>query len=332
MPVNTARREGDQGGAAHRGAQRSPNVAGTTRFTDLGAVDVWDSLFRWRDGDALRDRTIDCTWRRVAGAVAGEGRAQAPWAQRYMDAFARWQLLPDERLLRRAGTTLPRLPLDGCRATVNAAAFVRTTASGRPQFDHVRFEQAAALAVRFVDDALLHASPHEPRRVPPRVGMLGVGDVLQACGIAYDSDAARRMAADIAASLASGCLEENLRLGRERGVWSCCRTQSGTALLHPCGGTDNTAASASLLRHPRITAIDRQPLLARLANGASDALLPPPDASGAPHDACTPLAHRHDTCTDALCRLHAAVQPFIDAPIDHRAGPAPSCPEIPPCT
>lgn len=293
-------------------------MAGTTRFTDLAAVDVWDSVFRWREGDTLRDRTIDCTWRRVADTVAGEGRAQAPWAQRYMDAFARWQLLPDERLLRRAGTTLPRMPLDGCRATVNAAAFVRTSATGRAQFDHARFEQTAALAVRFVDDALLHASPHEPRRVPPRVGMLGVGDVLQACGLAYDSDDARRMAADIAASLASGCLEENLRLGRERGAWSCCRTTPGVALLHPCGGAGNDSTPHGILRHPRITAIDCQPLLARFANGASDALFPARDTDDTPQDPATPNPrHGGIAALAALARLRAAVQPFIDAPIDH---------------
>lgn len=303
-----------------------PGLAGTTRFTDRAAVDVWDSVFRWRDGDVLRDRTIDCTWTRVARSVAGEGRAQAVWAQRYMDAFARWQLLPDTRLLRRAGTTLPQLPLDGCRATLNAAAFVVTSAAGQLQFDHARFEQAAALAVRFVDDALLHASPAEPRRVPPRIGMLGVGDALQACGFAYDSDAARCMAAHIAASLAAGCLAENRRLGRERGAWSCCRTQPGVALLHACGATDD-GAPRSTLRHPRITAIERQPLLARFANGASDALLPARVADTAPHDPSVPDM-QHDIA--ALRRMHAAVQPFIDAPIDDWPASAPACDGIPP--
>jgi ribonucleoside-diphosphate reductase alpha chain len=179
-------------------------------FTDMVAVRAWDTWFRWRDAVGLRDRTIDATWWRVARAIArAEGAHADAWSRRFYDAFSRWQLLPDEALVRTAGTTLPRSRDDVLRVSVNAHAF----ATGRADsLDGLA--EAGTLAVRILDDARkgLDAPPGEFH-----VCLLGVAQALSVLGLEYDSDAGRQAAAGMAAAVARG-----VRLGiDETGLANC---------------------------------------------------------------------------------------------------------------
>src|SRR5690349_3269996 len=94
-------------------------------FTDLAAVRAWDAWFRWRDARGLHDRTIEATWWRVArAAAAGEGAFSGAWERRYFDALTRWRLLPDERVLRGAGTgAVPEGDGAPWQACINVGAF-----------------------------------------------------------------------------------------------------------------------------------------------------------------------------------------------------------------
>ncbi len=67
---------------------------------------VWDSKYRWRDGDRPREAHVRDTWRRVALAVA---RAEAPprrayWARRFYRLLEGFRFLPGGRILAGAGT------------------------------------------------------------------------------------------------------------------------------------------------------------------------------------------------------------------------------------
>jgi ribonucleoside-diphosphate reductase alpha chain len=294
-----------------------------TRFTDPVAVDVWDACFRWRVGSELRDRTIDATWARVSSAVAAvEGAHAGTWARRYAEAFSDWRLLPDERLLRTAGTAVALERFDRPCATLNAGAFVRHPHSPQASFDHVCFAAIAALAVRLLDDA--HLAIDGPARTPPdlHVGMMGVADALAAMGLRYASGQAQQMAATIATSLAQGCLQGTVELARERGAREDQRQSRFEAW-------DQRGMPAALMddarrygmRHARLTAIEPQPRLALLANNISDALDPVCTHAG---DGFTPLtggapARAVGIATDRLLcaqiELRGAVQPWIDAPI-----------------
>jgi ribonucleotide reductase alpha subunit len=216
-------------------------------FTAVAAVEGWDACFRWRDAAGLRDRTIEATWWRVArAAAAAEGAQAEAWAIRYFEAFAQWRLLPDEALLRCAGTPVPLAVGEVIRASLDAAAFV----AGKPaRLDLDRIADTAALAVRLLDDALLALRPELRVRTGVRVGVLGLGDALHALGLAYDSDAARVVGCDLAAALTRGARRGALELMRER------------------GGDHAT-------RLARLTAVVPQACLALLANCASDALDP----------------------------------------------------------
>lgn len=290
-----------------------------TRFTDPRAVDLWDSRFRWRSGGRLRDRTIDATWQRVAQALAStEGDNGAYWRSRYAFAFGSWQVLPDPALLRHAGTDTPVPLLCEPRAVVNAGVFVTDPHTRQARFDHKRFGAAAALAVRMLDDAVMAYGPGGEQPLRFGIGLIGLGDALDRLGLAYASGRAPAVAQAIARSLAFGCLQGALQLAGERGSPADDGT-GGLAELWRYRGLPAalTDAVARQRRHRCLTRIEAQPELARLANGASEALDP----------ARTPQVKASGSeeweLHMAVRAIRAAVQPWIDAPV----GAAATCRE-----
>jgi ribonucleotide reductase alpha subunit len=280
-----------------------------TPFTAVAAVEGWDAWFRWRDADGLHDRTIESTWWRVARGVAAPQEAQADaWAQRFVEAFRSWRLLPDERLLRAAGTRSALVAGDALEATLNAGAFV----SPRTGLDLDRLADTAALAVRLLDDALLALAPAGIPRDRLGIGLLGVADALRRLGVPYADPRAAVLAAQLARALADGALRGAVELARERGgsVADPARVQAWIAR-----GTDPLLVEEAArhgVRFAQLTAIASQPRLACLANLASDAL----DPDAGPGEAGL----------EAQLLLRLGMQPWIDAPIRHplRASAAPS--------
>lgn len=282
-------------------------MATTTRFTDPVSVETWDACFRWREGDALRDVTIDDTWRRVATAVARPQRGNATWADRYVEAFSRWRLLPDERLLRCAGTGIAPETFDAPAAVLNVGAFVEAWIGAAPRFQRKAFMETAALAVRLLDDAL-RALPFLARNAGLRIGLVGFGDALVKLGVQYETCVAREFATVLATDLAEGCLRGAVALAEERGA-----DAPSPGLLSRLEAQGMPVALVDAVRrhgvrHVPLTRIEPHPLLARLANGASDALDP----------VATPLPGMPlpaPMSSDAERAIAAAMQPWIDAPI-----------------
>jgi ribonucleoside-diphosphate reductase alpha chain len=74
-------------------------------FSTLVAEQIWDTKYRYRDGDAIHDQTIEDTWRRVADAVAGvEEHYQENWAELFYRTLEGFRFLPGGRILAGAGT------------------------------------------------------------------------------------------------------------------------------------------------------------------------------------------------------------------------------------
>jgi ribonucleoside-diphosphate reductase alpha chain len=66
---------------------------------------IWDSKYRFRDGDVVHDETIDDTWRRIARTLAGvEKDSGSQWEQRFYDALRDFRFLPGGRIQAGAGT------------------------------------------------------------------------------------------------------------------------------------------------------------------------------------------------------------------------------------
>jgi ribonucleoside-diphosphate reductase alpha chain len=270
-----------------------------TVFTRPDAVEAWDALFRWRDGTKLHDTTVEDTWRRVARAVAlAEGAGAESWAETYATAFRKWRLLPDERLLRAAGTGRP-IALREPSMAVNAAAFVDASAFPAPRLLRAQLADCAALAVRFLDDALLASSSADgPDAV--RIGLIGTTNALESLGAARESSAASQLAREIGRALYEGCLRASVDLALERGA----RAHAGPPLLRrwrEAGVPEPLIVSAGRhgLRYRNLTALLPHPSLARLANGVRDGLdWGEDDARGAGRG-----------------QLRAAMQPYFDLPI-----------------
>jgi ribonucleoside-diphosphate reductase alpha chain len=246
-------------------------------FINPLAVEVWDTWFRWREFGQLRDLTIDATWDRVATALMGveSGIDRGPFKRRLMDAFASWQLLLDERVLETAGTPTLSWRNDDLVAVLNVARFVRAPCTQHASFDHVTFEDVAALAVRALDNAaLVHPTAARPAN-RLRIGVIGLGDAFALLGLPYDSAAARAQAAVIARALANGCLTESIGLARERGPSVQCGGEwHRRAGLRGISNVLIEDAAHQGLRYTRLTAITSQQRLAWFANHVSDALDP----------------------------------------------------------
>ena len=285
-----------------------------TRFTQTDAVEAWDAEFRWRAAGKLRDVTIDDTWWRVADhAASAEGIEAGLWSHRFVDAFARWRLLPEERILRSAGTDtaldVPAVPA----AVLNAAAFVVKTPGAGTYFDRDRFVATAALAVRFLDD-VAGAAGMQPPPSRLRIGLIGLADALKALELSYSLTDGRYQAAQFARALAEGCLRGSIDLAEERGpriAPETCRARIDCLRRRQMPDWLVERALRIGMYHESLTAIHSHPFLARLANGVADAIDPlAPDACDAGSADCG------QTYTTEL-EMRAEIQRWIDEPISY---------------
>ncbi len=66
---------------------------------------IWDTKYRYREGNVIHDRTIADTWRRIARALASvEPSTQSEWEKRFYDALEGFKFLPGGRIQAGAGT------------------------------------------------------------------------------------------------------------------------------------------------------------------------------------------------------------------------------------
>ena len=283
--------------------------ASPSPFANAQAVEAWDTWFRWRDDGQLRDVTLEDTWERLASALAGDASRRPGYKRRLIDAFAGWHLLLDERVSATAGTPAPQWNAHDLHAVLNAASFVRASGSRHRYFDLAHFEEVAALSVHALDDAAALAADGSSRSTPgASVGIIGVSNALALLGLAYDSDAGRAQAANIARAMAQGCLSGSIVLARDRGARARCDADwNARAQRRGYRSELIEAAKKHGLRHGRLTAIRSQPRLALFANGVADALDPLPCTAGA-----NPVTDAACTGVAAQLRLRAAIQPWLD--------------------
>jgi len=69
------------------------------------AYQIWDTKYRYRDGNVIHDKTLEDTWRRVATAVAGvEQYYQEHWTELFFHVLEGFRFLPGGRILAGSGT------------------------------------------------------------------------------------------------------------------------------------------------------------------------------------------------------------------------------------
>ena len=66
---------------------------------------IWDSKYRFRDGDRILDQTVDDTWRRIARTLTGvEKDDWNSWENHFYEALRNFRFLPGGRIQAGAGT------------------------------------------------------------------------------------------------------------------------------------------------------------------------------------------------------------------------------------
>jgi len=69
------------------------------------AQQIWDMKYRLKAGDGTPvDKSIEDTWRRVAGALAAPEKEPEAWAEKFYDALSDFKVLPAGRIIAGAGT------------------------------------------------------------------------------------------------------------------------------------------------------------------------------------------------------------------------------------
>ena len=253
---------------------RSGVHATATSFVDPVAVEAWDAWFRWREGNELRDVTIDATWSRVTGALSSLALGQpAQHEQQIGDAISSWRLLPDERILAGAGTSGFAWPGRGLSATINLA---RSSPCPLPNAPCLQVEALAAtvlLALRLMDDVRLAAGCAD---APLRLGIVGLADAVALLGADYTGASGVAAAEQAARLFATASLVASSQLAHERGA--AADTEGMACTLQRFEGqlsaTETRAILGHGLRFGPLTTADSQPRLALLANNVADALRP----------------------------------------------------------
>ena len=253
---------------------RSGVHATATSFVDPVAVEAWDAWFRWREGNELRDLTIDATWSRVTGALSSLAPAQpVQHEQQIGDAVSSWRLLPDERILAGAGTRGFAWPGRGLNATINLARFVALPFTERASFQDEPLAATVLLALRLMDDVRQAAGCAD---APLRLGVVGLADAVALLGADYTGTSGVAAAEHAARLFATASLVASSRLARERGA--AVSSEAREQALRRFGGqlsvVERRAIHGHGLRFGPLTTADARPRLALLANNVADALHP----------------------------------------------------------
>lgn len=253
---------------------RSGVHATPTSFVDPVAVEAWDAWFRWREGNELRDLTIDATWSRVTGALSSLAPAQpVQHEQQIGDAISSWRLLPDERILAGAGTRGFVWPRRGLSTTINVARFVSLPFTARASFQAEPLAATVLLALRLMDD-VRHAAGCADAAL--RLGIVGLADAVALLGADYTDDSGVAAAEQIARLFATASLLASSELARERGAVADTDAREHTLRRFDAqlSAGERRTIRVHGLRFGPLTTADSQPRLALLANNVADALQP----------------------------------------------------------
>lgn len=304
----------------------------STLFTDPVAVHAWDAWFRWRDGGTLRDLTVDATWWRVANALAAvEGTLAPLLAHHLAHAFSRWELLPDERLLRCAGTGTGIDDLGAPSAVLNVGAFVIAPHTPQAYFDRNRFMETAGLAVRLLDNAMALFAPGR-QSLSLSIGVIGLANALHCLGIPYRSIQARGHAREVAIALAEGSLRASIALADERGSLLAPSEREQLAERWQSRRMPAQLVEDGIrhgARHRELTAIGSHPRLAMLANSTADGIDAMREPAASAPSPVSDASDGQETLQAAQAGLCAAMQPWIDIAISHPMTYRPIAPSSP---
>lgn len=179
---------------------------------------------------------------------------------------------------------IPLPPYGACDlGSLNLTAFVVAPFAADARLDLAALAEAAALAVRFLDNVIdvsrypLPAQAAQARRTRRiGLGITGLADALALLGLRYDSEAARALAARAMQTLRDAAYASSIRLAREKGAFPDLDRDaflaSGFARRLPDALRDAIAAQG--IRNSHVLAIAPAGTISLLANNCSSGIEP----------------------------------------------------------
>ncbi|MGE5319399.1 MAG: adenosylcobalamin-dependent ribonucleoside-diphosphate reductase, partial [Hyphomicrobiaceae bacterium] len=179
---------------------------------------------------------------------------------------------------------IPLPPYGACDlGSLNLTAFVEAPFAAGARLDLDALGDAAALAVRFLDNVIdvsrypLPAQAGEAR-LKRRIGLglTGLADALVLLGLDYDSDAARRLATRTMLTVRDAAYRASIELAREKGAFPAFERDaflaSGFATRLPADIRDAIVAHG--IRNSHLLAIAPAGTISLLANNVSSGIEP----------------------------------------------------------
>ncbi len=167
--------------------------------------------------------------------------------------------------------------------SLNLTRFVRNPFEADAALDASALSRAAALAVRFLDDALdVSSYPLEQQRreamAKRRIGLgiTGLADALAMCGLRYDSEEARKAAAGWMAAVERAAYLASTELAREKGPFPLFEAESYLASGHvrTLPGEVRAAIAERGIRNALVTSIAPTGTISLLAGNVSSGMEP----------------------------------------------------------
>jgi len=179
---------------------------------------------------------------------------------------------------------LPLPPYGACDlGSINLVRFVREPFSDHARLDLDAIAALVPVAVRFLDDVIdLSGFPLEKQRRRARgtrrigLGLTGLADTLILLGLHYDSEAARRLAGEVMATICHAAYRASVELAREKGPFPLFEPEAylqGRFVAHlPADIRDAIATHG--LRNSHLLAIAPTGSISLLAGNVSSGLEP----------------------------------------------------------
>jgi ribonucleoside-diphosphate reductase alpha chain len=243
---------------------------------------------------------------------------------------------------------IPLPPYGACDlGSLNLTAFVTAPFAANAHLDLTALADAAALAVRFLDNVIdvsrfpLPAQAREARfKRRIGLGLTGLADALVLLGLRYDSEAARQWAAQAMQTVRDAAYRASVELAREKGAFPALDRGAflASSFASSLPGDIRGAIAAHGIRNSHLLAIAPAGTISLLANNLSSGIEPvfsaeaerrvlEADGRYRTHrvvDHACQLWQQRDTGLppafveaqqiDPLAHLHmqAALQPFVD--------------------
>lgn len=250
----------------------------------IEADSAWPLVFPAQTGAERDARTVPA--RRLWERLCASAHASAEPGMLFIDRINAWNNLGYCETLSATNPCgeEPLPPYGACNlGSINLAAFVADPFTPAARVEHEAIAETARIAVRFLDDIIdVSAFPLARQREQALrsrrigLGITGLADALAMLGLRYDSDVARRLAADWMRSIRDAAYRSSIATAAERGAFPAFRADAylDRPFIRSLPDDIRRDIRASGIRNSHLTAIAPAGTISLLAGNVSSGIEP----------------------------------------------------------